>query len=54
LQVEVGLTVAPSDFYLVGPFQGTELTVEPKLMVDRREIVSARFASAELATERHQ
>jgi hypothetical protein len=40
---EVSLTVAPSDLRLVGPFQGlygtnylceTELTVEPKLMVD--------------------
>jgi 8-oxo-dGTP pyrophosphatase MutT (NUDIX family) len=63
LQEEVGLTVAPSDLRLVGPFQGiygtnylyeTELTVEPKLVVDRREIVSARFAPTKLARERNQ
>jgi hypothetical protein len=63
MQEEVGLTVARSELRPVGPFQGlygtnylyeAELTVEPKLMVDRREIVSARFAPAKLARERHQ
>ena len=63
LQEEVGLTVPLNDLHLVGPFPSTygtnylyetELTVEPKLTVDRREIVSARFAPAKLAHERHQ
>ncbi len=63
LQEEVGLTVAPSDLHLVGPFQDTygtdylyeiELAVQPKLRVDRREIVSAGFAPAQSARERHQ
>jgi hypothetical protein len=55
LQEEVGLTVPLNDLRLVGPFRtnyGTnylyeiELLIEPKLAVDRREIVSARFAPA--------
>ena len=64
LQEEVGLTVPLNDLHLVGPFQDTygtnylyeiELTVEPKLRVDRREIVSARFVPVkEVVGERRQ
>lgn len=63
LQEEVGLRVPLNDLHLVGPFQSTygtnylyeiELLVEPKLMVDRREIVSAHFALAKVAHERHR
>ena len=63
LQEEVGLTVLPHDLHLVGPFQsgnGTnylyeiELAAEPKLIVDRREIISACFAPVKMAKERHQ
>jgi ADP-ribose pyrophosphatase YjhB (NUDIX family) len=63
LQEEVGLAAAVNDLHLVGRFQNTygpnylyeiELTVEPKLTVDRREIVSACFAAPELALERNQ
>jgi hypothetical protein len=63
LQEEVGLTVPLNDLRLVGPFQNTygtnylyeiELPIEPKLMVDRREIVSASFLPAKAARERNQ
>jgi 8-oxo-dGTP pyrophosphatase MutT (NUDIX family) len=63
LQEEVGLAVAVNDLHLVGRFQNTygtnylyeiELTVEPMLTVDRREIVSARFAPPEVALVRSQ
>jgi ADP-ribose pyrophosphatase YjhB (NUDIX family) len=63
LQEEVGLAVAVNDLHLVSRFQNTygtnylyeiELTVEPKLTVDRREIVSARFALPEVALVRNQ
>jgi 8-oxo-dGTP pyrophosphatase MutT (NUDIX family) len=63
LQEEVGLTVSLNSLHLVGPFQNTygpnylyeiELSVEPKLTVDRREVVSARFTAAKAARERNQ
>ena len=63
MQEEVGLMVPPNNLRLVGSFRniyGTdylyeiELAVEPELTVDRREIVSAVFAPAGVARERHQ
>jgi 8-oxo-dGTP pyrophosphatase MutT (NUDIX family) len=63
LQEEVGLAVPLNDLHLVCPFQNTygtnylyeiELTVEPKLTVDRREIISACFAPIEMARDRNQ
>ena len=63
LQEEVGLTVAPDDLRLVSAFKGTygmnylyeaEFETKPNLVVDRREIVAARFAPVQMAKERHQ
>jgi 8-oxo-dGTP pyrophosphatase MutT (NUDIX family) len=63
LHEEVGLTVAPDDLHLVSTFKGpygmnylyeAELATKPNLVVDRREIVAANFAPADMARERHQ
>jgi ADP-ribose pyrophosphatase YjhB (NUDIX family) len=63
LREEVGLAVPLNDLHLVGPFQNTygtnylyeiELAAEPKLIVDRREIIFACFAPVKVASVRHQ
>ena len=63
LHEEVGLTVAPDDLHLVSTFKGpygmnylyeAELATKPNLVADRREIIAASFAAADMARERHQ